>query len=183
VKAILSVLAQDRPGIVAEIASLLAEFGCNIENVSQTILQNEFAGIFVCSLPTQQDKEDLVQKIKKELSRGDLTVKIKLLDEVRPQTEAQHSEKYVLVGFGPDRLGQIAQLAKVLAKHHCNIINLQFVAQNNIDPNKSLTFFELEVPAQVNLQELRCDLQQAGQELQLEISLQHKKIFETLHRI
>ena len=36
----LSILGQDRPGIVAGVAEILADSGCNIEDLSQTILQS-----------------------------------------------------------------------------------------------------------------------------------------------
>ncbi len=46
-KMIISVLGKDRPGIIAAVTRILFEQDCNIENVSQTILQNEFSGIFI----------------------------------------------------------------------------------------------------------------------------------------
>ena len=50
-KWVVSVLGGDRPGIVAQVASCLAEFGCNIEDCNQTILQTEFAAIFIVTAP------------------------------------------------------------------------------------------------------------------------------------
>jgi len=50
-KVILSILGHDRPGIIAAVSKILFEQNCNIENVSQTILQFEFAGIFIVSMP------------------------------------------------------------------------------------------------------------------------------------
>ena len=49
-KVIVSVLGPDRPGIIATVSQILFEQGCNIENVSQTILQKEFSGIFIATL-------------------------------------------------------------------------------------------------------------------------------------
>jgi glycine cleavage system transcriptional repressor len=50
-KMIISVLGKDRPGIIAAVTHILFEQDCNIENVSQTILQNEFSGIFIVGVP------------------------------------------------------------------------------------------------------------------------------------
>jgi glycine cleavage system transcriptional repressor len=50
-KAILSILGRDRPGIVAAVSRALTDRNCNIENVSQTMLQKEFAGIFIVTMP------------------------------------------------------------------------------------------------------------------------------------
>jgi len=50
-KMIISVLGKDRPGIIAAVTRILFEQDCNIENVSQTILQNEFSGSFIVGVP------------------------------------------------------------------------------------------------------------------------------------
>lgn len=41
-KAIVSVLGQDRKGIIAKVSMALYEMEVNIEDISQTIMQNEF---------------------------------------------------------------------------------------------------------------------------------------------
>jgi len=46
-KAIVTVIGQDRVGIIAEVCALLAEKGINIEDISQTILQDYFTMIMM----------------------------------------------------------------------------------------------------------------------------------------
>ncbi|MDJ0886389.1 MAG: ACT domain-containing protein, partial [Desulfobacterales bacterium] len=62
-KIIISVLGQDRPGIIAAIARILFENDGNIENVSQTSLQSEFAGIFIVAIPDILAQADLEQRM------------------------------------------------------------------------------------------------------------------------
>ena len=50
-KFVLSVIGKDKPGILAKISTILFAHGCNIEDVSQTILQTEFASIFIVHIP------------------------------------------------------------------------------------------------------------------------------------
>ena len=45
-KMIISVLGKDRPGIIAAVTGVLFQKDFNIEDVSQTIIQNQFSGIF-----------------------------------------------------------------------------------------------------------------------------------------
>ena len=52
-KVVITVLGQDRPGIIARVSKVLFQQDCNLENVSQTILQSEFSGIFIASIPEQ----------------------------------------------------------------------------------------------------------------------------------
>lgn len=49
-KAIVTVLGKDKPGIIAKVSSLLAEDNVNIEDISQTIMQENFTMIMLCGL-------------------------------------------------------------------------------------------------------------------------------------
>ena len=73
-KAILSVLGHDRPGIVAAVTGILFNLNCNIENVSQTILQTEFSGSFIVSLPQDLSLDDLHERFIEHLTPMELHV-------------------------------------------------------------------------------------------------------------
>jgi glycine cleavage system transcriptional repressor len=75
-KAILSVLGHDRPGIVAAVTAILFELNCNIENVSQTILQTEFSGSFIVTMPQNLCLEDLHERFIENLTPMELHVHI-----------------------------------------------------------------------------------------------------------
>ena len=44
-KAVLTVVGKDKPGIIASVSSVLAENQVNIEDISQTIMQDKFTMI------------------------------------------------------------------------------------------------------------------------------------------
>lgn len=46
-KAVVSVVGKDRAGIIARVTSLLAQEGVNVEDISQTVLQDFFAMIML----------------------------------------------------------------------------------------------------------------------------------------
>lgn len=49
--AVITVVGQDKVGILARISAICAEAGANIEDVTQTILQGTFAMIMLATLP------------------------------------------------------------------------------------------------------------------------------------
>jgi ACT domain-containing protein len=49
-RAIVTVIGEDRVGIVAKVATSLAESGANIEDISQTLMQDLFTMIMLVSL-------------------------------------------------------------------------------------------------------------------------------------
>ncbi len=75
-KVILSVLGHDRPGIVAAVTGILFDLNCNIENVSQTILQTEFSGSFIVALPQELSLDDLHKRFVENLTPMELHVHI-----------------------------------------------------------------------------------------------------------
>lgn len=49
-KAIVAVIGKDKPGIIAAVSAMLAEHSINIEDISQTVLQDNFTMIMLVSL-------------------------------------------------------------------------------------------------------------------------------------
>ena len=49
-KAIVTVIGKDKCGIIAEVATALAEQNVNIEDISQTIVSGNFTMIMLCEL-------------------------------------------------------------------------------------------------------------------------------------
>jgi ACT domain-containing protein len=49
-KAVLTVVGKDKPGIIASVSSVLAENKVNIEDISQTIMQDKFTMIMYVNI-------------------------------------------------------------------------------------------------------------------------------------
>ena len=49
-RAVITVIGRDTVGIIARISNILSEFGVNIEEISQTILQEYFAMIMLADI-------------------------------------------------------------------------------------------------------------------------------------
>ena len=49
-KAIVTVIGKDKPGIIAKVSAVLADNNVNIEDISQTIMQGNFTMIMQCGL-------------------------------------------------------------------------------------------------------------------------------------
>ncbi len=67
-KFVLSVIGKDKPGILAKISTILFTHGCNIEDVSQTILQTEFASIFIVLNPDSHPLDEIGRSLNTALA-------------------------------------------------------------------------------------------------------------------
>lgn len=81
--AVVSVLGRDRVGIIAGIANLLAEYGININDISQTILDDIFTMVMIVDL------KDVV------IEKSDISDRLKALgDELGVQITIQHTDLF-----------------------------------------------------------------------------------------
>ena len=84
---------------------------------------------------------------------------------------------------GPDRKGLVAGITEVIARHRANVTNLQAVFKGGDDPNANIMIYEVDIPTDANHQALRRDLREKALALSLDISIQHKMIFEAINRV
>lgn len=80
-KAILTVIGKDKPGIIAKVSTLLADNQVNIEDISQTVVQGNFTMIMLCGLE------------KSKLSLKELGAKlVELGEKVGVSVHVQHED-------------------------------------------------------------------------------------------
>ena len=182
-KAILSVLGHDRPGIVAAVTGILFELSCNIENVSQTILQTEFSGSFIVTLPQNLTMDALQERFIEDLAPMDLQVYIRSLKEKESEFASRETEPFVITTKGPDRQGLVAGISEVIAGYGVNITNLQAVFKGGDEPGDNIMIYEVDIPTDIDQSALYRDLRTKSKSLELEISIQHRNIFESINRI
>ena len=182
-KIIISVLGQDRPGIIAAVSQLLYENDSNIENVSQTSLQSEFAGIFIATIPGGRPLAELAHKLESVLTPMGLQVHVKPVEPRHEETNGLFGESFVITTRGPDQKGLVARVTAVIARHQVNITNCQAVFKGGANPNDNTMIYEVDIPPQTSQAEFFRDLRAKGAELDLNVSIQHRDIFMALNRI
>ena len=182
-KAVISVLGPDRPGIIAATTRILFEHDCNIENVSQTILQSEFSGIFIVAMPDAITIETLHECLKEGLNPLNLHVYVKSLDAPGVEFSVENSEPFIITTKGPDRKGLVAAVTEIIARYGANVTNLQAIFKGGEDPENNIMIYEVDVPNDIDQQALYKDLRAKAADLSLNISIQHRNVFEAINRI
>jgi glycine cleavage system transcriptional repressor len=182
-KFIISILGQDRPGILAAAARVLFENNFNIENVSQTILQSQFAGTFITTGPENVSPDDLKNHLDKALTPMGLEAYIKRVIEFGEAFHLPSSEPFIITTKGPDRKGLVAGITRVIAGFGANIANLQAVFKGGEDPLSNIMIYEVDVPTDIDRHAFQQELREKAGEMNLEISIQHRNIFEAINRI
>lgn len=182
-RVILSVLGQDRPGILAAVSGALYEKNGNIENVSQTTLQSQFAGIFIAAIPAEVSIDDLTDCLDQALAPLGMNVHVDKLTSGPEALPATACEPFVITTKGPDRKGLVAKVTAIIARYNVNITNLQAIFKGGDDPGDNIMIYEVDIPADIDRQALYRELRERAAALKLDISIQHRNIFMTIHRI
>lgn len=187
---LVTIVGHDRPGIIHQVSKALADLKCTVVEVTQTTLMGEFAGHFSCRLPLDIKLEKFCEDFDQALSGSGLARWIteagRNAPAVRPEPEC---EPYVVTVRGKDRAGIIPEFSGAMAGFEINIDNLRSVAfADDGGPPKNgdrevVLFFELSVPRAVNQRGFRQALTLIAEELKLDMSLQHRDIFEAMHRL
>lgn len=183
-KLVISALGIDRPGIVAEVSRALFDQGCNIEEVSQTILQTEFACIFIVSARESMKPEELYELLQEELQSSGLHVVVKSLETLPSKASVSiHCEPFVVTTNGLDRPGLVKGITEIMARFGVNIINLKAVFRGDEEPQQCMMIYEVDIPVDIDQQTFINELRRVAKELELDLSIQHRNIFEAIHRI
>jgi glycine cleavage system transcriptional repressor len=169
----LSAIGRDRPGIVADLAELIYDCDCNLEDSSMTILGSEFAVLLLLS-STSADAERLLANGCKRLEwEKRLTVFFRPL-EAEPVAYAAraHARRHTLQAIGVDRAGIVAKIARCLADHEVNIAEMS--TQSRPEPESGTPLYtvrvQLDVPSHVDTAALARRLHAIAEELQVELA-------------
>src|SRR5512141_473729 len=99
----LSAIGRDRPGIVADLAELIYECDCNLEDSSMTILGSEFAVLLLLTGESEDVERRLSAACKRVEWEKRLTVFFRPLDgEPVPYGVTHRAHAYELQAVGVD---------------------------------------------------------------------------------
>lgn len=194
---LVTIVGHDRPGIIHQVSKALADYRCHVIEVSQTTLMGEFAGLFSCRISDRADPGEFNAALGKVLEGSGLAHWVTGGEGAPEPAAPLDLEPYVVTVRGPDRLGIIPEFSGIMSGFDANIDNLRAVGlegdpgtggerpkTEGADENRQVVmFFEISVPRDVNQNAFRQALNLVAEDLGLEMSLQHRDIFEAIHRL
>ena len=158
-----TVLGDDRPGIVAELTEALAGVGGNLEDSTMTLLRGHFAMVvLVRSDASQSAVEAAMQPLQRS---GGLSVDVRSLPDPAQHSDAGQSS--TLRVHGADRPGIVASITRVLARHGGNIVDLG----TRLGSALYVLLAEVVLPEGADVSAVQADLADAARGLGVDVSL------------
>lgn len=165
---VLTIVSDDRPGIVESLSQVLQDHGGNWAESTMLSLAGKFAGILLASLPPQQ-VESFMQALRGLQSEGMHIV----AQGTSEQRSAGAVREFTLDLVGQDRRGIVHDISEVLARHHVNVQELDTECRSASMSGEMLFHAKarLLVPAAASIGQLRRDLENLANELMVDITL------------
>jgi len=170
----LAAIGKDRPGIVADLAELIFDHGCNLEDSSMTILGGEFAVLLLFT----GGGDDLERRLSSACKRLEwerrLTVFFRPLDgPPLPYGHGERREVYELLATGLDKAGIVARVCRLLAERDITIRELKSYLRPEPESGTPLYTMRIEmgVPASQGLAELETALDRIAEELKIDVTV------------
>ncbi|MBI4516845.1 MAG: hypothetical protein HY699_13620 [Deltaproteobacteria bacterium] len=174
----LSAIGADRPGIVADLATLIYECDCNLEDSSMTLLGSEFAVLLLLTGEGEGVEQRLSAACKRLEWEKRLTVFFRpLAGAPVPFGARHHASGYELQAVGVDKAGIVAKVARCLAERQININEMR--TQSRPEPGSGTPIYtmqiSMDVPAGTDVAGLRRELESIAAALRIEITLQPER--------
>lgn len=171
VVSVLTVVGKDRPGIIAEVTEVLYRSGCNLQDMSMTILEQELAMMVIVSMDSS--KKIVIEKKLNGLTRGlKLTFFWKDLKKSGTVKHAKASNLSCLVtAIGKDRTGIVYEVSRLMARNKLNITDLNSRVLGSAANALYAMMLEVDMPKSVSLKKLSSQLHALAGKLKIEIQV------------
>ena len=159
-----TVIGHDRPGIIADTTSALAELGGNLEDSTMTILRGHFAMVLLVSTTATLDA------VEAELATltGDGTLEVSAREIAEePDAEPVDVASYLLSVHGADRPGIVSEVTAVVASAGGNITDFS----TRLTGDLYVLAAEVDLPNAADIDALRARLARVSEALDVEASL------------
>ncbi len=164
---LLTAIGPDRPGLVEELASAVAENGGNWIESRMTHLGGEFAGIVRVEVAA-----DAAPTLREALA-GISGLQVTASDSTPATPSGTATEVVTLDLVGTDRPGIVSSIARALAARDVNVEDLD--TEHVSAPMSGETLFKacakIVLPAGLDLSELQADLEAIAADLMVDLTL------------
>jgi glycine cleavage system transcriptional repressor len=159
----ITVIGHDRPGIIADVTTVLADLGLNLTDSTMTLLRGHFAMTLICA--GDVDLAVVEGALRPLVDGGSLMVSVR--EVAAESAPAPRGGNHVLSLHGADRLGIVAAVTRVLAGEGGNITDLT----TRLTAGLYVLIAEVDLPASADLAAINARLRGVATELGVEVSL------------
>lgn len=164
---VLTVIAEDRPGVIQTVSSALNKHGGSWTQSSMSSLAGQFAGILLASVPNDRTDACLAELQQLESEGLQVIAHVSCEEPVKDETH-----QYLLELVGNDHPGIVHDIFTVLANHNVNVHDLETLVEGASMGGGDLFRASalLVIPASADVDALESELEDVANDLMVDIS-------------
>ena len=179
-KFVISVMSKDRPGIIADITTVIYDLDGDLADLNQSVLGGFFSMILIADFDetvTIQNLEAGFSDIKSETSLGAIVKEVdndlELIEKSLP------SETYVVTAQGVNRKGLVKVLGDFFYDRNINVLDLVTARSEKM----YTMIFQVDLGHIESMKSLREELDLLGNAENLDLVLQHNDIYMVTNEV
>jgi glycine cleavage system transcriptional repressor len=177
---IISVMSQDRPGIIADVTGAIFELDGDLADLNQSVLCGYLTMILIASFKDSITPEDVIAKLSHTKSDIKFDAMVKVMETPIELMKAQFPEKaYILTAQGKNKRGLVYGISSFCAQRHINILDLA----TTLADDQYTMILQVDLSSIDSIKEVRDDLAEYAEKTGLKIVLQHNDIFRVTNEI
>ncbi|MCD8340144.1 MAG: amino acid-binding protein [Burkholderiales bacterium] len=164
------------------------ELKCNFVDMSQTTVDDQFSSMMIIEKPTNVTKAQIQEKIQEIFKNREFEMSVVVMDCIPGMGKIPAGEPFVVTVDGNNSRGLLLAFTRIFYEGGINIESFRSIDQSFLDPEigqaqKYLFVFEISIPPTLDRKALHRTLIDIANERNLRVSLQHRQIFEAVHRV
>ncbi len=172
---VLSILSDDKPGVVEALASTISENGGNWLESSMTNLAGKFAGILQVNISDAQLA--ILESALAQLEQQGIQVTSAVVTDTNTDAAA-NIKQYQFSLMGNDRPGIVKELAQAFSSHHINLEELDTTCGSMPWSGEPMFHAQglISVPTHIDMDSVSEQLDEIADELGVDIELQETEV-------
>jgi len=177
---VISVMSKDRPGIIAEVTTVIYNLGGDLADLNQSVLGGYFTMILIAEFDEQVTADALFAGFSGINSDTGIEANIKEIKvEFELEKERLPLKTFVVTAQGENRRGLVKTLGDFFFKRKINVIDLVTARDNKL----YTMIFQVDLTPVESMKKLRTELNLLGDTENLELVLQHNDIYMATNEV
>jgi glycine cleavage system transcriptional repressor len=177
---VISVMSKDRPGIIADITTVIYNLGGDLADLNQSVLGGYFTMILIAEFDKQVTADALFAGFSDINSDTGIEANIKEIKvEFELEKEGLPLETFVVTAQGKNRKGLVKILGDFFFKRKINVLDLVTARDNKL----YTMIFQVDLTHIDSMKRLRTELNLLADTEDLELVLQHNDIYMATNEV
>lgn len=176
---VISALALDRVGLIHQITTAITNLGGNVDGMSQTVIHGYFTMIMTATFQESYSKQIITESICRHIEQDQVSIVVREFENTKSTSTDRAAERYIMTLTGRDRPGILKLVTGYLAEKQINIDDYYFQIQGEFVTHIG----EISIPVDVDIKQMKGELQTLVSSIDLVATLQHENLFRAANEI